>query len=180
MNPLDSLLQRAYCFDEEALAELYDHYSAILYGYAMRQLGDGPLAEECVAETFSRFLTGLRNGQGPQEHLRAYLYRLAHNWITDHYHRQPPPALPREAEAHTAAAVDAHAGPSLQAEQEKMRTTLLLLTAEQRQVIVLRFLEDQSNEEVALALGKPASAVKDLQHRALLALRRILVPGNKD
>ena len=46
---------------------------------------------------------------------------------------------------------------------------------EQRQVIVLKYLEDWTNEEIALALDKPVGAVKSLQHRALAALQRILI-----
>ncbi len=73
----------------QALAEIYDRYSPGLYAYAMRLLGDACLAEDCVSETFARFLKSLRAGQGPEAYLQAYLYRIAHNWITDHYRRQP-------------------------------------------------------------------------------------------
>src|SRR5512138_184862 len=85
------LLNGARALDMQALAAIYDRYSPGLYAYAMRLLGDECQAEDCVAETFSRFLKSLRAGQGPEEHLQAYLYRIAHNWITDLYRRQPPP-----------------------------------------------------------------------------------------
>ena len=87
------LLKGARNFDQQALGEIYDLYSGKLYAYSMRLLGSQDLAEECVAETFSRFLLALKNGGGPQEYLQAYLYRVAHNWITDTYRRQPPPPL---------------------------------------------------------------------------------------
>src|SRR5512146_3289115 len=87
------LLAGAQSFDLDSLAIIYDVYSPGLYGYAMRLLGDDCLAEDCVSETFSRFLKALRAGKGPQDHLQAYLYRIAHNWITDRYRREPPPPL---------------------------------------------------------------------------------------
>jgi RNA polymerase sigma factor (sigma-70 family) len=59
-------------------------------------------------------------------------------------------------------------------EQQRVRAALRLLTPEQRQVIVLRFLEEWSLKEVAEVMQKPVGAVKALQHRALAALRRIL------
>ena len=86
------LLQQAWRFEEQALAAIYDRFSPGLYRYAWRLLGDVHLAEECVAETFSRFLHALQGGRGPQEYLQAYLYRVAHNWITDYYRRRTPPA----------------------------------------------------------------------------------------
>jgi len=87
------LLKLARRFDQQTLGEIYDQYSPGLYRYAMRLLGNVDLAEECVAETFSRFLHALRGGGGPQDHLQAYLYRVAHNWITDQWRRQPPPPM---------------------------------------------------------------------------------------
>jgi RNA polymerase sigma-70 factor (ECF subfamily) len=57
---------------------------------------------------------------------------------------------------------------------ETVRTTLNTLTSDQRMVIVMKFYEEMSNDEVAEALGKPLTAVKALQHRALGALRRAL------
>ncbi len=171
----EDLLRGAKNFDQQALAEIYDRYSTGLYGYAMRLLGEVNLAEECVAETFARFLQALRAGKGPRDHLQAYLYRIAHNWVTDQYRRQPPPSLALDEEL--------KADPNLQPgqivegwhTQERVRLALRALTPEQRQVIVLRFLEGFENEAVAAALGKPVGAVKALQHRALEALRRLLV-----
>jgi RNA polymerase sigma-70 factor (ECF subfamily) len=56
------LLERARHFDKEALAEVNDQYSPGIYRYAMRLLGDANQAEDCVSETFSRYLTGLQSG----------------------------------------------------------------------------------------------------------------------
>ncbi|RPJ42394.1 MAG: sigma-70 family RNA polymerase sigma factor, partial [Chloroflexi bacterium] len=115
------LLSGARALDMETLAAIYDRYSSGLYAYAMRLLGDECLAEDCVAETFSRFLKGLRAGQGPDAYLQAYLYRIAHNWITDQYRRQPPPPfeldenLREEDEARPEAQVDQRM------EQERVR-----------------------------------------------------------
>jgi RNA polymerase sigma-70 factor (ECF subfamily) len=91
--PENAWLSAAQRFEPEALAAIYDAYSPRIYAYAMRLLGDYDLAEECVAETFTRFLQALYVGRGPRNNLRAYLYRTAHNWITDRFRRQPPPTL---------------------------------------------------------------------------------------
>jgi RNA polymerase sigma-70 factor (ECF subfamily) len=61
-----------------------------------------------------------------------------------------------------------------QMEQEKIRKALSFLTPDQRQVIVLRFIEDWEIEQVSIALHKPVGAIKALQHRALINLRKIL------
>ena len=175
MDSESKLLASARRFDLAALGEIYDGFSPSLFRYAIRLLGDADLAEECVAETFSRFLKVLRNGGGPKAYLKAYLFQMTHHWITDFYRRQPAPALPLDDEM-----ADELDDPVQLAVQnidcEQIRAALALLTPEQRQVVVLRFLEGWDNEAVAAQLQKPVGSIKALQHRALDTLRRTLVP----
>ncbi len=162
-------------YDRQALVAIYERHSPELYRYAYRLLGDSDLAEDCVAETFSRFLRVTRDSPSTMDNVRAYLYRVAHNWVTDHYRRQPLPPLSLEADVHS----DPEANPSHlvadQIEREQVRAALLRLPADQRQVIELRFLEQWSHEEVAATIGKSVEATRALQHRALGALRRMLL-----
>ena len=175
MSADKSLLLRARRLEERALAEIYDRFSSGLYRYAVRLLGDSDFAEECVAETFSRFLHALHGGGGPKQHLQAYLYRVAHNWITDHYRSNRPVVSSLEPELQ----VNEDPGPlqtvQSQMEREAVREALTQLTSDQLQVIVLKFLEGWSNKEIAQTLDKSVGAVKALQHRALEALKRVLV-----
>jgi len=173
VSPDAELLQRAQSFDRQALAQIYDLYSPGLYRYAMRLLGDASAAEDCVAEAFSRFLQALRRGKGPRDYLQAYLYRIAHNWITDQYRRQPtPPAELEEGFADPASGPEESAARRIH--QMRLREALRRLTSDQQQVIALKYLDGWENEEIARAIGKPVGAVKSLQHRALSTLQRLL------
>jgi RNA polymerase sigma-70 factor (ECF subfamily) len=167
------LLEKVRDFDLAALEAAYDRHSNGLYKYAYRLLGDPASAEDCVSETFSRFLKALRSGQGPRDHLQAYLYRIAHNWITDLFRRSPPAGIPMEEET---VSVPDTAGEQAERNirRQKMHAALRKLTGEQRQAIVLRFLEGWDNEEVAKAMDRPVGAVKALQQRGVAALRRML------
>jgi RNA polymerase sigma-70 factor (ECF subfamily) len=108
------------------------------------------------------------------DNVRAYLYRIAHNWIIDHYRHRPPPPVSLEKNFHT----DPESNPSHLVAQEldrqRIRSALLQLSAEQRQVIELRFMENWSHNEIAIAVGKTVEATRALQHRAVEALRQIL------
>ncbi|MCX6025077.1 MAG: hypothetical protein NTY23_02250 [Chloroflexi bacterium] len=55
---------------------MYDRFSPALYRYAWRLTGNDELAEECVAETFGRYLAPLHAGAGPTQNVWAYLYRV--------------------------------------------------------------------------------------------------------
>jgi len=58
--------------------------------------------------------------------------------------------------------------------QDELRLALTRLTEEQRQVIILKFIEGMDNASVARVLGRSQGAVKSLQHRALVSLRKII------
>ena len=159
----------------EELIAIYEENSPGIYRYAVRLLGDVSLAEDCVSETFSRFLGVIQRGGGPQENIRAYLYRVAHNWVTDYYRRQPLPEM--DIDDHEP--VEPGSNPSLEVaemmEKERVRAAILRLPAEQQQIIQLRFLENWSHEEVAQVLGKSTDATRSMQYRAIGSLRRMLM-----
>jgi len=167
-------------YSKQVLADLYEEHSPGLFRYAFRLLGDQDVAEECVSETFSRFLRAVRDGGGPRDNARAYLYRTAHNWVIDHYRRQPLPPLALDEELHTGEQEHVSQRVAKEMLQEKVRAALLRLPAEQQQVIQLRFLEDWSHEEVAAQVGKSIEATRALQHRAMTALRRMLLEKEEE
>jgi RNA polymerase sigma-70 factor (ECF subfamily) len=173
-NPDQAILEQARRFEAQALEEIFDAFSPRIYRYAYRLLGDEELANECVSETFSRFLAALKRNSGPDTYLQAYLYRIAHNWITDYYRRRIPPTLQLDGELPADPADDPHQRLADEMTNQQLRAALALLTPDQRQVIVLKYLEDWKNEIIAASMNKPVGAVKALQHRGLGALRRIL------
>ncbi len=174
------LLHRAKELNEQALAEIYDQFSPGIFRYAMRLLGDTVLAEDCVSETFSRFLHALHKKKGPKDYLKAYLYRIAHNWITDQYRRQPPPPLDIEDGATFADGSNVQQDVERSLETERIRAALKILPATQRQVIILRYLENWSIQEVATSLKRSPGAVKAIQHRATISLRKFLTTQEKN
>lgn len=172
----DKLLQQARNFDRTALTAVYDQYHPLLYRYITRQVSDRETARELTAVVFERFLAALKNGNGPETQLKAWLNRTAHNLVIDHYRRQAHRnhlPLPET----VASGSDS---PGQLAEQhllgEQVITALQTLTPEQQQVLTLKFLEGFSNAEVADLMHKPIGAIKALQHRGLARLQNILAP----
>ena len=172
---IDTLLAKKATagYDKQALIEIYEQYNSEIFRYGFRMLDDHDLAEDCVADTFHRFLIAMRSGASVAN-IRAYLYRIAHNWITDHYRRRPPPAVPLDENLHSMPEGDPSHLVGQELDRQRVRSALLRLPAEQRQVIELRFMENWSHIEVADALGKSVEATRAMQYRAVEALRRIL------
>lgn len=175
MNANTMLEADTASLNRQKLIDIYEQNSPGIYRYAFRLLGDQNLAEDCVSETFSRYLSVVRRGGGPTDYVRAYLYRVAHNWITDYYRREPLPELPLDIKEH----VDPGSNPdnliAEAMERERVRAAILRLPPEQQQIIQLRFLENWSHEEVAQVLGKTIDATRSMQYRAMGSLRRMLI-----
>jgi RNA polymerase sigma-70 factor (ECF subfamily) len=166
------LLVQAKKFDTCALAEIYDLYSPRLYRYAFRLLGDACMAEDCVADTFSHFLKALRNNNGPRDYLQAYLFRVIHNLVVDHYRGQPAPQRLND-QSPDGENVEESADENMR--QRSVRTAIHQLPSPQQQVILLKFVEGWENDEIAKTLKKPIGAIKSLQHRALARLQKIIL-----
>jgi len=166
------LLRKASQLGTQALAEIYDTHSPGIYRYAMRLLGEVSLAEDCVADTFARFLKSLQDGRGPRDHLQAYLYRIAHNWVVDLYRNNKETVELSDAIRSEADFPEEEAAKHIR--QKQVRSAIRHLTPDQQQVISLKYLEEWSNEEVAHVMKKPVGAVKSIQHRALRSLYKLL------
>jgi len=169
-----ALLERAKAYDATALAELYDRYAPRMYAYIYRRVSNAALAEDLTGELFLRVLQAIQNEQAWRDSLTAWLYRIAHNLVVDHYRRKPPqPPLSLDE-----ALVSPDGDPASTAEdalaRQRLRAALGCLTLEQQEVLALRFGEGLTARETAQVIQKTTGSVEALQHRALATLRRIL------
>lgn len=148
--------------DPRRFAELYDRHFERVYAYVARRVENRSEAEDVTSEVFHDALKHLPGFEWRGTPFVAWLYRIAANVLADRR---------RRAGREMAAEVD---GPALDAQIE-LRVTLAQavdrLPADQRRVIVGRYLEDRSIREVAEAMGRSEGAVKQLQLRALENLR---------
>lgn len=173
-NELD-LVRKAQRGDADAFAAIFDQHYPAIYRYCFYRLGDVKLAQDLTSEVFVRMVEKLDTFKPNGRPLLAWLYTIARNLVADDYRRNGKVAhLPLD----EALISGTRANPVHQTEQSLLADCLQKgmkeLTEDQRQVILLKFVEDQSNDQVARILGKTRGAVKSLQHRALASLRRVL------
>ncbi len=170
-----ALVESAKLYEPEALAKLCELYFKDVYSYIYYRVSNVKDAEDLTDDVFLKMIEGIRSCRSREEKsFLAWLFRIAKNSVTDYYRRRAVrDHLPLD-EKH----LRPYAGPEVPVEtkltQERLQQALLRLTYEQQQVIILRFIEDLSNAEIAHILGKPERAIKSLQHRGLASLRRIL------
>jgi RNA polymerase sigma-70 factor (ECF subfamily) len=134
------------------------------------------LAQDLASEVFVRMVEKLDGFRVRGRPLLGWLYTVARNLITDMHRRNSrAAALPLDvAEALVDEERDVAQRTQRRLDAECLAAAMQHLTEEQRQVILLKFLESHSNVQVAQVLGKSEGAIKSLQHRALNALRRAI------
>ncbi len=173
---IPGLVTEAQRGDRESFGRIFDLYHLPVYRYVLARVGSAADAEDIAAETFVAAFgaIGRFRWQGPP--FEAWLFRIARSKIADHQrrlHRRPPPANI------DACAPDLLVGDEDVAnqvvrrdEQQRVLGAMSHLSNDQRDVLALRFFAGLSLEEAAGALGRSPAAVKQLQFRAVTALRR--------
>lgn len=168
------LVERLKAYDEDAIRQVYRLHSDGIYRFALYQSGDQHVAEDVAGEVFVRMMESIGTYTYRGWPISAWLYRIARNLVVDHQRRGNRLTVLEDADDSRAMSAD----PVDLAESElswgELRGLLAHLTDEQRQVIVLRFMDNLENDEVAEIIGKSRGSVKALQHRALRSLRRLL------
>ena len=173
-NDEAKLIQRAKQGDPAAFAEIYEQCQPPIYRYIFYQLGDAATAEDLTSEVFIRLVEKIDRFTYRGRPLLAWLYTIARNLVTDH-HRRTKQVQPLESDMQLAAdTIDVEGSVLGKLTQRRLTIAITHLTEDQRQVILLRFIEGLDNATVATMLGKSVNSIKALQHRALDSLRRIL------
>jgi RNA polymerase sigma-70 factor (ECF subfamily) len=164
----ERLLIEAAQKDPARFAELYENNFERVYAYVVRRVGDRSETEDLTSEVFHHALANLQQFEWRGIPFAAWLYRIAANLISDRWQRSG-----REV-ADEAQMELAQVSPAEIEEVERKATLFRLvdtLPAEQRRVVVLRFVEEKSIKEVAREIRKTEGAVKQLQFRAISSLR---------
>jgi RNA polymerase sigma-70 factor (ECF subfamily) len=169
-----TLLERAKRYDEAALGKLYDQYAPRIYAYIYRRVGNAHLAEDLTGDVFVRVMQAIQAERFWHTSFQAWLYRIAHNLVVDHYRRQPPATELELDERLVAAEDDPISAVTERLSNQRLCAVISRLTPDQQQVLALRFGEEMKAREVAEVMGKSVGAIEALQHRALAALRRVM------
>jgi RNA polymerase sigma-70 factor (ECF subfamily) len=171
-----TLVKRARAGDREAFGEFYEQYVGRVYRYLLYMARDVDVAQDLTEQTFLQALAAIDRYERRGVPFVAWLLRIAHNLYVNGRHVQrdsslirdnqngkgESPELPREASARA----------------EEVMQAVQALSRDQREVIILRFIEGLSYADTARILGKSVGAVRAAQYRALCALRQRLEDGD--
>lgn len=171
-SEITGLVSRATGGDFEAFGELYGIFIEKIYRYVFYQVRDKMTAEDITEEVFLKAWKAIKSCKGKELTFSAWLYRIAHNQVVDHFRSQRK-RLPPDVDDLTNIRDTGQRMESM-VENEQLLELVACLPEQQRQVIILKFIEGVDNREIGQIMGKRQGAVRALQMRALTALRRQL------
>jgi RNA polymerase sigma-70 factor (ECF subfamily) len=172
MESEDTLTAGLRDLDPQTIRKIHDVYFPTVYRYARYRVGDESVAEDLTSETFIRLLEAIHAGKGPNTSLRGWLMGTISNLVNDYYRRVYSQTDEPLHDGLRATHGDPVSLSDQRISQELLRKGLSRLTQDQQHVLALRFGNGCSLAETAEILGKKPNAVKQLQFRALVALRK--------
>lgn len=178
----NNYIRQAKSGQKEAFGVIYNYYLPKIYRFVFLKVSNKTTAQDLTHEAFLNAWKNLKTYESRECPFSSWLYQIARNEVIDFY-RTRKKIIPLEE------LQEAIEEKSLKINQEKIDTVLRLeqikylikfLKPEQQDVLIMRFIEDLSSEEIAAAINKSPGAVRLIQHRALNSLKELYEGKNND
>jgi len=179
---LIALVELARAGDKEAFGLLYDHYQASVYRFLYYRTRSQTLAEDLTSETFFRALRSMNSFRWQGKDFGAWLMTIARNLTMDHFKagRTRLELTTEDMTPHDDTTEGPEGAVIAGLTNEVLLKALTELPVEQRECLIMRFLQGLSIAETAQALDRSDGAVKQLQLRGVRNLAKLLPEGLRD
>lgn len=175
------LLFKAKNKDPEAYSQVYDLYIDRIYRFVFFKVSNKEDAQDLTSEVFLKTWHYIIEGK-EIKNLNALFYKIARNLVIDHYRKARQKDISLDdlvgsgdnLKPEIDLAVEGQDDLDTKIQIEKIQDKLLGLKDEYREVIILRFVEGLSINEIAEIVGKKNGAVRVILFRALNALRELM------
>jgi RNA polymerase sigma-70 factor (ECF subfamily) len=165
------LILRCQTGDEAAFEELVVTYSPRLRYYLRKLLRELNCADDVLQEVWIQVFKGLST-LADAGAFRAWLYRIARDRAYREFRKRAIPVKPfNDIDLPAGTEMDASAS---EENAEQIHAALDQLAREHRDVLMLRYLEEMSYDDIARVTGCPLGTVRSRVHYAKIALRAVL------
>jgi RNA polymerase sigma-70 factor (ECF subfamily) len=158
--------------DSAAFGDLYERHLDVVYRYIFYRVGNRQDAEDLTEKVFLRAWDSIGQFRANVP-FEAWVFRIAHNTVIDHYRKRKDDTLPVEKTEIPASQSGAEDEMIAEERATQLAEVISRLPAPQQHVLVLRFINGLNVREVAQIMDRNEGAVRVLQHRALQAVRAL-------
>ena len=163
------LIHEAKNGQPEAFAKIYERHHPVVYRYLLYRLGAADSAEDLAGDVFVRLAQNIEQFTPQDRPLEAWLYELA-DILCEQEYGLCQPGQSAEKSARTAG----HSDRAIPPFSEHMLEAIGRLPEEQKQVILLKFVEGLGDEAIAETLGQSTSTIHAMQWVALTTLAKAI------
>ena len=167
------LVELAKAGDAQAFGRLYDAAVDRVYRFLFFRVNDVQTAEDLTSLVFLKAWENLHRYQ-PRGPFLAWLYSIARNTVIDHYRTHKQTVSLDEAAPLASKSPKPDEVVDLHFEMKALQGAMQHLTAEQREVLTLKFIAEYDTAQIARHMRKSEGAIRALQMRALQALARVM------
>jgi RNA polymerase sigma-70 factor (ECF subfamily) len=168
-KPVIDLIRKSIEGDIEAYGELYLAYVQNIYRYVFSYTREKSLAEDITEEVFLKAWRAIGTCKGREKTFSSWLYRIAHNQVVDELRKlQRRPSVDID---EITGIGDTKSKTEIYSEMQELIQAISGLPENQKQVIILKFIDGRDNREIAEIMRKSEGAIRVLQMRAIRALK---------
>jgi|SRR3989338_2328297 len=176
-NDIRVLVGKARQGDRAAFGELYNEYFAPIYRFVFFKIKHKETAEDLTQAVFTKALSAIANFSDTGAPVLSWLYTIARNHCIDYYKKKRDVTV-GDQEGFWHEIADQVAGPAENLEMREKREIIVrvmgVLSDDQRELVILRFIEEKSYAEIAEILGKSEESLRAMNYRAMKILREEL------
>ncbi len=175
----NNLKERLKNRDQVAFEELYDKNINDIYRFIYFKIGKKDESSDLSSLVFLKTWEHIqKNKISDNQTLRALVYKIARNVVVDYYRNRRPESLSLDDENNRIEVVDEEYNLEteigVKGEYEKLMVKIMELKNEYREILIMRFVNDLSLEEIADITGKKKINIRVLLHRAIKALKEMV------
>ena len=168
------LVRKAKAGDDHAFTRLYDGYVERVYRFIFFRVSDDTVTEDLVSQVFLKAWQNLDRYKIGNSPFIAWLYTIARNLVIDHYRSKKELVPLEEAAALPSDMQSPDDEAQLQFDLEAMRDALQFLSADQQQVLILKYIAGLPNPDIAQIMNKQEGTIRGLQMRGLQVLAKYM------
>jgi RNA polymerase sigma-70 factor (ECF subfamily) len=178
---MPNLIEEAKNGKESAINQLYNDNEKIVYGFLLKETNNETLAEHILSITFEKAFDRIETYKNIGNKFSTWLIAIAKNSLSDHYRKRKEPIIVEISEEEEILLSNYHdASKTIEEElissekSEQMNKMLNRLTAEEKEIIILRFFEDKSYREISIEINQTLDVVRTRLFRAKKSLKELL------
>jgi len=170
---IGKLVEMAQGGDTQAFAQIYDELVKPVYRYIYYRVEEA-IAEDLTEETFFKAWQNLKQYKKGKSPFSSWVFRIAHNLVVDYYRKNNITEEIDETMADTKETANPENDINIKLTNIRLRKVIRKLPDNYQQVIILKYINELDNNEIAETIGKSEAAVRTIQCRALEKLRSLL------